>query len=76
MWSPYEIDLSGCLAIGENKLELTLVNNLRNLMGPHHYVTGELFEVTPASFYKEGSPFNCDNTSSFTEKYCFVEMSV
>jgi hypothetical protein len=76
MWAPFTVDISEHMAIGKNTVELTLVNNLRNLMGPHHHTGGELFEVYPSSFFKEESPFSGDNSSRFTEKYCLVEMSI
>ena len=76
MWSPFELDISAQLISGENEIELTLVNNLRNLMGPHHHTSGEIFEVYPSSFYKEESPFCGDNSEKFTEKYCLVETSI
>ena len=72
MWAPYDIDLSEFLKIGENTVELTIVNNLRNLLGPHHHVDGELLSVTPGSFYKMPSVFNGFSSGYFTEKYSFV----
>ena len=47
LWAPYEVDLTPYLHAGANTLELTLVNNLRNLLGPHHHVGGELYAVAP-----------------------------
>jgi hypothetical protein len=72
MWAPYDIDLSEYLTVGENTVELTIVNNLRNLLGPHHHVGGELLGVGPAHFYKERCIWNGFNTGYFTEKYSFV----
>ena len=76
MWAPFECDISDHLVVGHNEIKLTLVNNLRNLMGPHHHTAGEITEVYPSSFFKEESPFSGDNSSKFTEKYCFVETSI
>ncbi len=53
MWSAYEIDISEHLACGENILELTILNNLRNMQGPFHLKEGESYSVSPASFYRE-----------------------
>lgn len=72
MWAPYDIDLSEYLTVGENTVELTIVNNLRNLLGPHHHTGGELLGVAPAHFYKERCIWNGFNTGYFTEKYSFV----
>ncbi len=72
MWAPYDIDLSEYLTVGENTVELTIVNNLRNLMGPHHHTSGELLSVSPHSFYKEPCIWNGFGSGYFTEKYSFV----
>ncbi|UKI35919.1 MAG: hypothetical protein L6V93_17995 [Clostridiales bacterium] len=37
---------------GANELEITITNNLRNLLGPHHLKAGESYSVGPASFFK------------------------
>jgi len=44
------VDITGALREGENALKITLVNSLRNLLGPHHHAGGELTEVGPVSF--------------------------
>lgn len=73
IFTPFEYDLSDALKLGENEIELTLTNNLRNLLGPHHLEEGESYDVGPADFFKEsqlwhGKPWN--------DNYCFVETSV
>ena len=72
MWAPYDVDLSEHLKVGENTIELTIVNNLRNLLGPHHHEGGELLSVSPSSFYKKPCVWNGNNPAPFVEKYCFV----
>ncbi len=76
LWAPYELDLSEFLKIGENTVELTLVNNLRNLLGPHHHAGGEIFAVSPASFYNEPCIWNGYGSGYYTDKYSFVETTV
>ncbi|MBI4976921.1 MAG: hypothetical protein HZC28_05530 [Spirochaetes bacterium] len=49
-WSPWEIDITDAIVVGENTITLTLVNSLRNLLGPHHHAGGELIAVGPVSF--------------------------
>jgi len=49
-WSPWRVDITEALQEGENRLKITLVNSLRNLLGPHHHRDGELIGVGPASF--------------------------
>ncbi len=76
MWAPYEVDLSDYLVCGENTVEITIVNNLRNLLGPHHHVGGELLAVGPGSFFDEGSIWTGFNGGFYTDKYSFVETSI
>ncbi len=58
MWAPYEVDISEYLKVGENEIELLIVNNLRNMMGPHHLKIGESVKVAPSSFFRESNVFN------------------
>ena len=44
-------DISKYLVIGENEIELTIVNNLRNLMGPLHLKI-ETYAAGPYSFIR------------------------
>ena len=43
---------------GENTFEITVVNNLRNMMGPHHLTREEDRWVCPGIFYKESNIFH------------------
>ncbi len=76
MWAPYSVDLSDYLKVGENKIELTMVNNLRNLLGPLHHKDGEILAVCPFSFYKEPSFWTNFRSGWYTDKYCFVNMGL
>jgi len=53
-WSPYKIEITKALKTGKNELKITLVNSLRNLLGPHHHNKGELIRVGPNSFTGAG----------------------
>jgi hypothetical protein len=37
LWAPYRVELTPLVQPGANRLEIELVNSLRNLLGPHHY---------------------------------------
>jgi hypothetical protein len=50
VYSPWETEISEALREGENQVEITLINSLRNLLGPHHHSGGELNAVGPSSF--------------------------
>ena len=73
LWEPYECDISQLLVKGDNTIELTLINNLRNLMGPHHLPTGESYMVRPASFYHKPCVWNMMQEGPWEENFCFVE---
>lgn len=54
VWAPFHADISEHLKKGENTVKITLVNSLRNLLGPHHHKGGELIKVGPKSFTGSG----------------------
>jgi len=49
-WSPWEVDITDALVNGSNTITLTMINSLRNLLGPHHNAEGELLSLSPDSF--------------------------
>ena len=59
---------------GLTNVRITLVNNLRNLLGPHHLKEGESLEVGPWCFYKEACIWESD--PQWDDHYCFVETGV
>ena len=77
-----KISLKEFDAQGKTKVKLTVLNNLRNLMGPHHLEVGESYQVTPACFFKEKCIWNLAGGpkswgyQTWNEDYCFVEVSV
>ena len=76
IWNGEKIDISSYLKTGINKAEIKLVNNLRNMMGPHHLNEGECISVVPGSFYKEPCVWSNNPEEIWNDDYCFVEMSV
>ena len=76
MYKSNRVDCSGLLKPGTNKITLTLLNNLRNMMGPHHLDIGECYSVGPGSFFKEPCVYAPRPGQSWDDDYCFVEMSV
>ena len=63
-------------ASGKTKIKLTLINNLRNLLGPHHLKEGECYAVCPSSFFKEPCLWNANAEQQWDDDYCFVETSI
>jgi hypothetical protein len=49
-WPPYEIDVTGLLRSGRNRIELTVVGSRRNLMGPLHREGPDPWMIGPGSF--------------------------
>ena len=61
---------------GKTTVTLTLINNLRNLLGPHHLKAGESYGVSPGSFFNESCVWNRNPEPDWDDDYCFVEMSI
>lgn len=61
---------------GKYKIKLTLINNLRNLLGPHHLEEGEIHMVGPASFYKEECIWSGWCGGRWNKDYCFVKTEI
>ncbi len=62
---------------GKQKIKMKLINNLRNLLGPHHLELGEHYSVGPESFYKEVCVWNPQNMENgWNEEYCFVKFGL
>ncbi|MFA9388441.1 MAG: hypothetical protein ACERKD_01450 [Prolixibacteraceae bacterium] len=53
-WAPYRLNITNQLRQGQNTIKVTLVNSLRNLLGPHHQQRAELIHVGPFSFRGSG----------------------
>ena len=68
-----EIDVSSYLEKGDNIIEVELVNNLRNLMGPHHLSIGESYVVTPSLFHRVPCIWNNYNPIQWDENYCCIQ---
>ena len=75
MWEPFMTDVSEYINMGENEIELTLTNNLRNMQGPFHLEQGESYRVCPDAFYKEKCVWKY-NSAEWNDEYCFVEFSI
>lgn len=74
-WNPYTVDISEFLKTGKNKIKITIYNNLRNLMGPHHVDEGECYKVRPGCYFKKKWLFSCDDIK-WNDDFCFIKTSV
>ena len=76
LWGCDEIELSDWVTSGEHEIMVTLTNNLRNLLGPHHLEVGESYAVGPGSFFKEKCVWFKRGNRVWDEGYCFVRFGV
>lgn len=62
---------------GKQKIRLTLINNLRNLLGPHHLEQGECRSVRPKEFYQEESVWTAGyGPTAWDDGYCFLQTGI
>lgn len=61
---------------GKLPIRLTLTNNLRNLLGPHHLKEGESYAVGPHSFFKEPCVWHSHPQRDWHDGYCFMPLSL
>lgn len=73
IWNGEEFDLRPYLREGENVIRLQLVNNLHNLLGPHHLNVGESRGVSVSSFYKEKCVCCPKGNPEWNDGYSFVK---
>lgn len=87
MWAPYEIDITNYVVDGENKLLLQFFSSNRNLLGPHHHIDGECYNVGPDSFTgkwswverkteADATDISDRDKNYWTDRYCFVEFGL
>ena len=70
------LPLSGFGVNGKTKAEIAIINNLRNMLGPHHLKEGECYSVVPGCFFKEACIWANNPENKWDNNYCFVQMSV
>ncbi|MBZ4666767.1 glycosyl hydrolase [Mahella sp.] len=77
-WTPYKIDITDALKNGQNTLAIELMGSCRNLLGPHHHITGELYAVGPSSFTnrKGWTDADTDCDDIWTDRYCFTRFGL
>ncbi len=72
LWEPYEWDISNLIVSGRNQIEITVINNLRNMLGPHHLPEGESYAVCPIHFHKQPCVWTNMKKLPWDKDYCFV----
>lgn len=61
---------------GKVKAKITLINNLCNMLGPHHLKEGECYNVGPSCFFNEPCIWSNNPENTWNYDYCFVQMNV
>ena len=83
----YEVDIAPYITPGSNLIELKFYGSNRNLLGPHHHIDGECYNVGPDSFTGKWSWVErvseadateiLDRSKNYwTDDYCFVEFGM
>ncbi len=77
-WPPYEFEVRDLLAPGRNEITVELTGSCRNLLGPHHHMEGELYNVGPASFRGIKGSTDSQQTSgtTWTDAYTFARFGL
>ena len=75
LWEPFTADLSALLHVGENRISLTLTNNLRNMQGPFHLAIGESHNLGPTAFYRQKCVWG-GGIEKWNDGYCFLNHGV
>ena len=60
---------------GKTKIQVTIINNLRNVLGPHHLEEGESYVVGPRTFFREKCIW-APEPPRWNDGYCFVETGI
>ena len=76
MLTDNRLPLSDFSSVGEVQAEITLINNLRNMLGPHHLKEGECYGVGPWCFFKERCIWADNPKKDWDDNYCFAQMSI
>ncbi|MFA6930451.1 MAG: hypothetical protein WCT05_08995 [Lentisphaeria bacterium] len=75
-WEPATLTIpKNLLREGNNTLSLELTTSLRNMLGPHHPVGGDLASVSPLSFQKEPNVIDWEGPE-YQPNYCLVRQAV
>lgn len=87
IWAPYPVDITEYIVDGNNQIMMHLFASNRNLLGPHHHIDGECYNVGPESFTGKWSWVErkseadatdiSDRTKNYwTDTYSFVKFGI
>ena len=61
---------------GENTIEISMVNSLRNIFGPLHSVNDESYAIGPRDFTNEGMWSEAEESSQYVKRYSFMRFGI
>lgn len=82
-WKPYRLDITDLVWEGENRIEISLTNSLRNLMGSLHYIPDR--EITSGQWSQKANPAvgngshwykNREKNKHWTDDYFFRSFGI
>ena len=78
---PFEQDITDWLLPGENNVQLRLVGNNRNLLGPHHHIAGENYFVGLSTFkgrlgFEDFVTPDIRDEDTWTDDYAFIPFGI
>lgn len=78
LWAPYTVDITDFVQAGENKITVQLFSGNRNLLGPHHHISGESYSVGPSTFTDKPGWTERGMTAKeiWRDRYCFVQFGL
>lgn len=87
LWAPYTADITQAARDGENTVKIKLYASNRNLLGPHHHIDGECYNVGPESFTgkwswverkseADATEITDRNKNYWTDTYSFVDFGL
>lgn len=87
LWAPYEADITEAALEGENEIVLEIFASNRNLLGPHHHIDGECYNVGPESFTgkwswverkseADATDISDRDKSYWTDTYSFIRLGL
>lgn len=61
---------------GKVNVKISLINNLRNMLGPHHLKEGECHFCGPWCFFSEKCVWACEPEKNWDNNYCFTNIGI
>ncbi len=74
LWTK-KLDVGRYLREGENEIDITIINSMRNTLGPHHYIEDEL-ELVGRQMWTFENEWNGRECKVYKKRYSFVPFGI